>query len=125
MYVLLCNGAGGFAAPASCLGQLLVARQARRYDERGDGRARREVSVRAAEPLEREELALAVQGRAVAVEGLAVVAEAPLARLCALCLIRSDERSGGSVERAPERANARAPRSRLCFPPRGFYVRGT
>ena len=47
---------------------------------RGDGRARREVSILAAEPLEREELALAVQGRAVAVEGLAVVAEAPLAR---------------------------------------------
>ena len=50
----------GFAAPASCLGQLLVARQARRYDEGGDGRARREVSVLAAEPLEGEELALSI-----------------------------------------------------------------
>ena len=50
----------GSAAPASCLGQLLVARQARRYDEGGDGRARREVAVLAAEPLEGEELALSI-----------------------------------------------------------------
>ena len=50
----------GFAAPASFLVQLLVARQARRYDEGGDGRARREVAVLAAEPLEREELALSI-----------------------------------------------------------------
>ena len=50
----------GFAAPASCLGQLPVARQARRDDERSYRGTRRDVSILAAEPLEGEELALSI-----------------------------------------------------------------